>query len=121
MTADIITFRKLIFFPLILSFLQCESQNPSPTGHLIIIGGGSPRPLAAIQKFVDLAGGAAARIAIIPMAVVSLKPISAKRGLSCDMTPTTPVMAKANVKPIFQKALVRINRDSFHNSFSLSC
>jgi cyanophycinase len=37
-------------------------------GHLIIIGGGSPRPTEIMQKFVELAGGSNAIIGVIPMA-----------------------------------------------------
>ncbi|RQW04506.1 MAG: hypothetical protein EH225_05855, partial [Calditrichaeota bacterium] len=46
----------------------CEQNSVHTTkGHLIIIGGGS-RPEIIMRKFVDLAGGSEARIAIIPMA-----------------------------------------------------
>lgn len=45
-----------------------DSSTEKIRGHLIIIGGGSPRPALAMQKFVELAGGPQARIAIIPMA-----------------------------------------------------
>lgn len=39
----------------------------TPHGHLLIVGGGDT-PDAVLQRFVDLAGGAQARIAIFPMA-----------------------------------------------------
>ena len=56
-------------FILTAIFLGCEGNtNNTVKGHLIIIGGGSPRPAAAMQKFVELAGGRQAKIAIIPMA-----------------------------------------------------
>jgi cyanophycinase len=64
-----------ICFRIILSFLfatmviGCEGNLTSNIkGHLIIIGGGSPRPATAMQKFIELAGGHDAKIAIIPMA-----------------------------------------------------
>ncbi len=45
-----------------------ENSGEKIKGHLIAIGGGSPRPALAMQKFVELAGGESAHIAIIPMA-----------------------------------------------------
>jgi cyanophycinase len=38
-----------------------------PSGHLLIVGGGA-QPDALVQRFVDLAGGRGARIAVVPMA-----------------------------------------------------
>ena len=56
-------------FILTAIFLGCEGNTTNTVKcHLIIIGGCSPRPTAAMQKFVELAGGHEARIAIIPMA-----------------------------------------------------
>jgi cyanophycinase len=40
---------------------------PPPRGNLIVIGGG-PRHQAVLKAFVDLAGGAKARVAVYPMA-----------------------------------------------------
>jgi cyanophycinase len=60
---------KIILLLLCLILLgTCENQNERIKGHLVIIGGGSPRPHAAMNKFVELAGGTDAKIAIIPMA-----------------------------------------------------
>jgi cyanophycinase len=63
------------YFRIILSFfftivvIGCEGNSTGNIkGNLIIIGGGSPRPAAAMQKFIELAGGRDAQIAIIPMA-----------------------------------------------------
>jgi len=63
---------RLIFIfwlmvPIILSGCR-HSSSDKVEGHLMIIGGGSPRPVIAMQKFVELAGGPQARIGIIPMA-----------------------------------------------------
>jgi len=44
-----------------------QRESDEIKGHLIIIGGGKP-PAAVIQKFIDLAGGPKAKIAVIPMA-----------------------------------------------------
>lgn len=43
-----------------------ESQEP-PRGHLVLIGGGE-RPVAAMAKFVELAGGPEALILVLPTA-----------------------------------------------------
>jgi cyanophycinase len=44
------------------------AQTPRhPSGHLLIVGGGS-QPESLVQRFVDLAGGRGARIAVVPMA-----------------------------------------------------
>ena len=61
---------KISFFCLLFSIvIGCEGQSTGNIkGHLIIIGGGNPRPDTIMQKFIDLAGGRDARIAIIPMA-----------------------------------------------------
>lgn len=40
---------------------------PSPSGHLLIVGGG-PRPASVMERFVELAGGSGAAIAVIPTA-----------------------------------------------------
>ncbi len=59
-----------IFWLILLSLtlLFCTQQQPEPTkGNLLIIGGGK-RPDYVMKKFVDLAGGPEARIAIIPTA-----------------------------------------------------
>lgn len=47
--------------------LQAFAQPTTPKGHLVIIGGGA-RPEAIMKRIVDLAGGAKARILIVPMA-----------------------------------------------------
>jgi cyanophycinase len=61
---------KKFYFLLISIFLigSCENPDEAVKGNLIIIGGGSPRPPEAMKKFVELAGGVEAKIAIIPMA-----------------------------------------------------
>lgn len=59
---------RFILLGILLFSGNCENSDPIINGHLIIIGGGSPRPPAAMKKFVELAGRAKARIAIIPMA-----------------------------------------------------
>lgn len=61
---------NFIFWLILLIVLSgCNNSSSGKVkGHLIIIGGGSPRPVIAMQKFVELAGGTQARIAIIPMA-----------------------------------------------------
>jgi cyanophycinase len=43
------------------------AQDMEPSGHLILIGGGE-KPAAAMQKFVELAGGPSAPIVAIPTA-----------------------------------------------------
>jgi cyanophycinase len=43
------------------------SAAPAPGGHLVLIGGGE-KPLAAMQKFVELAGGKDAPIVVFPTA-----------------------------------------------------
>ena len=59
----------LAFFSAAL--LACASTAPQPQpsarGHLILVGGGD-KPLAAMQKFVELAGGKDAPIVVIPTA-----------------------------------------------------
>ncbi len=59
----------IFWLMLLIVLMGCNhSSSEKVKGHLIIIGGGSPRPAIAMQKFVELAGGPQARIAIIPMA-----------------------------------------------------
>jgi len=63
--------KKSTFFltaALFILFLSCAREQATQTkGQLLIIGGGK-RPASVMQKFVDLAGGNQAKIAIIPMA-----------------------------------------------------
>lgn len=62
-------FGIIVLFLLTLIVIGCEGNSTGNIkGHLIIIGGGSPRSAAAMHKFIELAGGRDARIAIIPMA-----------------------------------------------------
>ena len=42
------------------------AASPGP-GHLVLIGGGE-KPLAAMKKFVELAGGASAKVVVVPTA-----------------------------------------------------
>lgn len=51
----------------VLPFLTSPAAAQDTSGPLFIVGGG-PRPDSLMQKFVDLAGGAGARILVLPMA-----------------------------------------------------
>ncbi|MBD3224015.1 MAG: cyanophycinase [Caldithrix sp.] len=59
----------IVYLLVSMLFFSCSTNKQSShyRGHLIIIGGGS-RPEAVMQKFIQLAGGEEARIAIIPTA-----------------------------------------------------
>ena len=63
--------KKSTFFltaALFILLLSCAREQATQTkGQLLIIGGGK-RPASVMQKFVDLAGGNQAKIAIIPTA-----------------------------------------------------
>ena len=50
--------------------LSIDPARPRPMGSLIIVGGG-PRPPEIMRRFVELAGGARARILVMPMATAS--------------------------------------------------
>lgn len=52
---------------LVLSLACSPFTQAAPQGHLILIGGGE-RPVAAMHKFVELAGGPAALILLLPTA-----------------------------------------------------
>lgn len=53
-----------------------------PKGSLLIVGGGS-RPAAMMRRFVELAGGAGARIAVVPMA--SSEPVESGRSVVAEL------------------------------------
>jgi len=58
----------VLFIMLLFAFWGCSRQtDDSVKGNLIIIGGGK-RPAVVMEKFLELAGGQQARIAVIPMA-----------------------------------------------------
>lgn len=54
-------------FLLLCGYILCAQEANQPQGHLVIIGGGT-RPLPVMERFVQLAGGKEAKIAIITMA-----------------------------------------------------
>ncbi|MBP1620247.1 MAG: Cyanophycinase, partial [Acidobacteria bacterium] len=60
--------RKLLFAvtTVLLAAVVAAAADP-PKGHLVLIGGGD-KPDAAMRKFVELAGGPAAPIAVLPTA-----------------------------------------------------
>jgi cyanophycinase len=65
--------RKLLFAVAVM-FLAAVAAGAGepPKGHLVLIGGGD-KPDAAMRKFVELAGGPAAPIAVLPTASSSRK------------------------------------------------
>jgi cyanophycinase len=59
--------RTLLFTLYFVAAAALAGDAPPPQGHLVLIGGGE-KPAAAMQKFVDLAGGPEAPIVIVPTA-----------------------------------------------------
>src|SRR5688572_15926907 len=59
------------FLPLLLAAVSLGAQESGrPRGRLFIVGGGT-QPPALVKEFVDLAGGARARIVVFAMASAS--------------------------------------------------
>jgi cyanophycinase len=65
------TMRKLVL-GLLVALAAATAVADAPNGHLVLIGGGD-KPDAAMRKFVELAGGPAASIAVLPTASSSKK------------------------------------------------
>jgi len=59
--------RLRAFLLMIVLATTAVAQEGSPKGHLVLIGGGE-KPSAAMEKFVELAGGPASPIIVIPTA-----------------------------------------------------
>jgi len=60
----------LLTFLAVLAVLPAAAsaaETPAPAGHLVLVGGGS-KPPAAMEKFIELAGGRDAPIVVIPTA-----------------------------------------------------
>lgn len=90
---------------LVLSVTLSVAALPEPKGHLVLIGGGE-KPAAAMQKFVELAGGPGAPIVVIPTASEDddlAAYYSAEFGkFGCKKVVTLPIKTKADaLKPEF--------------------
>jgi cyanophycinase len=59
--------RTIFMIVAVLNAAVAGAQGVKPAGHLVLIGGGE-KPAAAMQKFVELAGGPSAPIVAIPTA-----------------------------------------------------
>ncbi len=82
--------RRLLLAALLLSSAGrvTAQATRTPAGHLLIVGGGA-QPDALVQRFVELAGGPGARIAVVPMASDEPGPtgdekVEQLRGLGAD-------------------------------------
>ena len=64
--------RKLVLGMAVMLIASITGAADEPKGHLVLIGGGD-KPDAAMRKFVELAGGPGAPIAVLPTASSSKK------------------------------------------------
>jgi cyanophycinase len=62
--------RSSLALVLLTSLLAAQESRPSPA---IVIGGGADQP-AIIKKFIDLSGGADAKILVVPISTVQANP-----------------------------------------------
>jgi cyanophycinase len=84
-----------------------------PCGHLVVIGGGD-RPLCVMQKIIELAGGSASRVVIIPTASETPEQVAQLQKLeflalgaaAVDIVHCAPTAAQEDIKRVARATCV---------------
>lgn len=98
--------------PVLASFvaLHADAQG-SPRGTLFIVGGG-PQPPALVKEFVDLAGGAEARIVVFAMASASGLTSGEEKAVDLRKLGATAINIHVNVRQADTDSVARLLDDA---------